>query len=99
MAVPIQLHPTREFYREFDILEEALDNHDSFDQDLASAIKALAESGSDQSFQPHGYTGHDFSIPINHEFLLVFRRVTDRDANGKALLIHFYLEAIELINN
>ncbi|HEV2991561.1 MAG TPA: hypothetical protein VG759_24210 [Candidatus Angelobacter sp.] len=68
---------------------------EGFESDLANALKTIQKSDFDTEFNPHGKSGHDFSFPINAEFLLVFRRETDRDAQGKPLLVHLYLKTIE----
>jgi hypothetical protein len=95
--IKIQLHPTDRFYRHLDVLLEALDDNEEFEADLANALKSLEKSSWDAPFKRHGLSGHDFACPINNEFLLVFRRETDRDAHGRPLLIHFYLKTIERV--
>jgi hypothetical protein len=68
---------------------------ENFKADLANALKNLEQSPWDKPFQQHGSSGHDFSCQINKEFLLVFKRETDRDSAGHPLLVHFYLKTIE----
>lgn len=99
MPVPIQLHVTPRFTLHLDVILEAVGIFElvHFKRDLANAVQFL-ESTPDWPFQSHGYFGHDFSYPINEEFLLVFRMDTDRDAHGKPLLRHFYLKTIERIS-
>jgi hypothetical protein len=93
--VKIELHPTRRFYKHLDVLLDALGDDETFNDDLAKALKSLHESGWDRSFESHGNSGSDFSYPINSEFVLIFRRTTDRYDEGKPKLIHFYLKTIE----
>ena len=91
------MHPTRQWYSHLDVLFEALESSnedEEFELDLAEALKALHSSDWNREFDPHGITGHDFSFPISKEFVIIFRRVTDRDGHGHPLLVHFYLKMI-----
>lgn len=81
------------------MLLEGLDDGDGdgdlFPDELANALKNINEWGWDYPFASHGNSGHDFSFRINKEFLIVFRRNTDRTAKKTPLMVHFYLKTIE----
>jgi len=86
---------TERFCEHLDILLQALDEPEQFKRDLGSALKIIAESNWDRPYESRGHFGHDFSFPINDEFLLIFRIMTDRTAEGKPLKIRFELKTIE----
>ena len=94
-TVPIELHPTPRFYRHLDVLLEAFEEDDEFESDLANAVTTLQQSEFDRPFQRHCNFGSDFSYPINREFVLIFRRETDRDGQLHPIRVHFYLKTIE----
>jgi hypothetical protein len=98
------LHPTNTFFDHLDILEDALGarERDRFYNDLTHALNALKTDDWDQNevaakIAPHGSSGRDFSYPINNEFLLVFRRDTDR-VEDKPVRIHLFLKTVERIS-
>jgi hypothetical protein len=97
VSIRTQLHPTDRFYLHLDVLLEALDDNERFGADLAKTLKTLEAYNWDDnpSLKPHGKSGLEFSFPINDEFLLIFRRETDRNSEGKPSLAHFYLMTIE----
>jgi hypothetical protein len=77
------------------VLLEALEKDEEFESDLAKALTTLQQSEFDKPFQRHGNFGSDFSLPINREFVLIFRRETDRDGQQHPIRVHFYLKTIE----
>lgn len=99
MAVPIQVHPTHTFCRHVEVLAETEgpDDDEDFHTDLVNALVTLKQSDWDEAFKPHGHSGHDFSYPINDKLVLVFRIETDRDGQGRPLLVHRYLKTIEIV--
>ena len=103
-TIPVELHPTSTFFDHLDILEDALGARevDQFYSDLTRALKALKNNDWDKNevtekIKSHGSSGRDFSYPINHEFLLVFRRDTDR-VEDKPVRIHLFLKTVERIS-
>ena len=79
------------------MLLDALDDPAQFKLDLGHAVKTLAQAQYHDEFKPHGRSGNDFSHPINDELQIVFKRETERNAQGTPLLVHFYLKTIERI--
>jgi hypothetical protein len=78
-----------------DVLLDALGDDDTFERNLGRALTGLQQSDYNRQFDRHGHSGYDFSFPIDEEFVLVFRRDTDRTGQGQPIRVHFYLKTIE----
>ena len=79
------------------LLAEALEEEEYFETSLGNAIISLRNSDWDREFKSHGRSGYDFEFPINAEFVIVFKRVTDRNAQGEPQKVFFYLKTIERV--
>ena len=95
MAVPFDLIVTDSFYVALGILaSESVKKAAYFEGRLEAALRLLEEKGPSIA-TPHGPGGDKFSVPIDEEYVLVFRWATDRDGQGHPLADHLWLLTME----
>ena len=95
-SVPAKFHVTRAFVADFGELERdiGVGPAKSVYAQIVAALEAIRGEKAYDSLPitPYGYYGDSFQYQLNSEYVLTFKRATDREPEGRPLLFHYYLK-------
>lgn len=96
-SVAVEIHVTPSFAADFGELERQIGSESKkvYEQLLAAFARIKKQNPQDVlPIAPYGAYGDSFQYKLNMDYVFTFKRLTDRDAEKRPILFHYFLKNI-----